>query len=103
LFGNAVKRKPSSIFGVLVIISIFLFVPSCIDYTVLIEADLLSSGEKYEDRDVEDILLDKQLNFIVQSIPIPAFSRPGDTLSDSIIDLSWQIPSSDQKSVTLRC
>ena len=97
------KRKRSSIFGSLVIISIFLFSPAYIDYQVLIEADFLSSGEKYEDRDVEDFLLDKQLNFIVQSSPMPTFSRPGNNLSDPLIGLSWQIPSSDQKPVTLRC
>jgi hypothetical protein len=98
-----VKRKPSSIFGVLVIISIFLFVPSCIDYTVLIEADLLSSGEKYEDRDGEDFLLDNQLNFTIDSSPLSIFSLRENNLFDSLAGLALQVPSSDQKPLTLRC
>jgi len=98
-----VKRKPSSIFGVLVIISIFLFVPSCIDYTVLIEADLLSSGEKYEDQDAEDFSLDKQLNFTINSSPLSIFSLWENNLFHSLTGLALQIPSSDQKPLTLRC
>ncbi len=95
--------KPSSIFGSLVIISIFLFVPSCIDYAVLMEADLLSSGEKYEDRDVEDLLLDKQLNFTIDPSPLSIFSLRENNLFDSLTRLALQIPSSDQKLLTLRC
>jgi hypothetical protein len=98
-----VKRKPSSIFGVLVIILFFLSSPSFIDYQKLLESDFLSSGKKYEDRDIEDFSIDKQLNFIVQSSPMPPFSLLGNNLYNSLIDLSWQIPSFDQKPVTLRC
>ena len=97
------KRKPSSIFGVLVIISIFLFVPSSIDYTVLIEVGLLSPGEKYEDRDAEDFLLDKQLNFTIDSSPLSIFSLRENNLFDLLTSLTLQIPSSDQKPLTLRC
>lgn len=97
------KRKRSSIFGSLVIISIFLFVPSCIDYVVLIEADLVSSGEKYEDRDVDDFLLDKQLGFAVELSPLSIFSLTENNLFNSLTLLALQIPSSDQKPVTLRC
>jgi hypothetical protein len=98
-----VKRKRSSILGALVTIAIFLFSSSYINYQEFIEADFLSSGQKYEDRDVEDFSPDKQLNFIAQSSPMLTFSRPGNNLSDSLIGLSCQIPSSDQKPVTLRC
>jgi hypothetical protein len=98
-----VKRKPSSIFGSLVIISIFLFVPSSIDYTVLIEVDLLSPGEKYEDRDVEDFLLDKQLNFTIDSSPLSIFSLRENNLFESLTGPALQVPSADQKPLTLRC
>jgi hypothetical protein len=97
-----VKRKPSSIFVVLVII-LFLFSPSLIDYQVLIEGDFLSSGEKYEDRDLEDFSLDKQLDLAVESSLLSIFSLLGKNLSDLFTGFSLQIPSPAQKPLPLRC
>jgi hypothetical protein len=101
--GDAVKRRPSSIFGILAIAFLFLFSPAYIDYQGLIEADFLSSGAKYEDRDVEDFSLDKQLNLIIDLSPFSFSSFLGNNLFVSPTDLSLQIPSSDQKPFTLRC
>jgi hypothetical protein len=98
-----VKRKRSSFFGSLVIISIFLFSPSYIAYEELIEADFLSSGKKYEDRDAENFSLDKQPNLTIDSSPSSISSLRGNNLLDLLTGLSLQIPLSDQKPVTLRC
>jgi hypothetical protein len=103
LSGDAVKRKSSSILRVLVIAFLFLFSPAYIDYQELIEADFLSSGEKYEDRDAEDFSFDKQLNLITNSSPFSIFLLLSSNLFDSLTDPSSPIPSSDPKSFTLRC
>jgi hypothetical protein len=87
----------------LVIISFFLFSPSYIDYQKLIEADFLSSGKKYEDRDVENFSIDKQPNLIIAPSPPSILSLRGNNLFASLTDLSLQIPSSEQKPVALRC
>lgn len=98
------KRKKSSLLSVLVFTSIFLFSPAYIDFREFKEADFLSAGEKYEDRDLEDFSVDKQLNFKIESSSFSTFSRPGNNLFDSISGLSFlQIPSSDKKPGTLRC
>jgi hypothetical protein len=97
------KRKSASIFRVLVIAFIFLFTPAYIDYQELTEVDFLSFGEKYEDRDVEDFSLDKQLNFTIGSSPFSIFSQLGNGLLASLTSLSLQLPSLDQKPFTLRC
>lgn len=97
------KGKPSSIFGILAIAFLFLFSPAYIDFQQLIEADFLSSGKKYEDRDVEDFSVDKQMNLIIDSSSFSFFSLVKNHLSASITGLSLQIPSSDPKPLTLRC
>lgn len=96
------KRKPSSIFGVLVIILFFLFTPSFIDYQELIEADFLSTGVEYEDPDIGDFSLDKQLDLAADLSPLSIFSRRDNNLFDSLTSLAMQIPSSDQKPI-MRC
>ncbi len=97
------KKKSSSIFGILAITFLFLFSPAYIVYQQLIEVDFLSSGEKYEDRDMEDFSFDKQLNLISDSGPFSFFSLLENNLFASITRLSFQIPSSDPKPFTLRC
>ena len=97
------KRKPSSIFGGLVVILFFLFTPSFIDYQELIEADFLSTGEEYEDPDIGDFSLDKQLDFAAELSPLSIFPFRENNLFDSLTGLVSQIHSSDQKPVTMRC
>jgi hypothetical protein len=103
LFGDAVKRNRSSIFGVLAIILFFLFTPSFIDYQELIEADFLSTGEDFEDPDIGDFSLDKQLDFAVEISPLSIFSLRENNLFDSLTGLALQISPSNQKLFTLRC
>jgi hypothetical protein len=98
-----VNRKSSSTFGVLVIAFLFLFSPAYNDYQQLIEADFLSSGEKYKDRDVEDFALDKQLNSIIDSGLFSFMSLVENNLFASITGPSLQIASSESKPFTLRC
>ncbi len=97
------KRKSFLISGILVIAFIFLFSPAYIAYQQLIEVDFLSCGEKYEDRDMEGLSLDKQLNLISDSGPFSSFSLLAHNLFASIARLSFQIPSSESKPFTLRC
>ena len=98
------KRKKPSLLSVLVFTSIFLSSPAYIDFQELIEAHFLSARGRYEDRDVEDFSVDKQLNFKIESSSFSTFSRPGNNLFDSLSGLSFlPIPSSDQKPGTLRC
>jgi len=98
-----VKRKPSSILGVLVIILFFLFTPSFIDCQELIEDNFLSSGETYADPDREDFSFDKQLDSAVELSPLSIFSLRENNLFDSLTGLALQIPASDQKPFTLCC
>jgi hypothetical protein len=88
---------------VLVVASIFLFSPAYIDYQELIEAGFLSSGTRYEDRDIEDFSLDKQLNFTIGSSLLPFFSLLGNNFLASSTGLYLQIPLLGQKPFTLRC
>ena len=97
------KREKPSFLMVLVIASISLFSPVYIDYQVLIEADFLSSGTRYEGRDIEDFSLDKQQNSTIGSSLLSIFSPPENNLFDSPTGLSLQIPSPGQKPITLRC
>ncbi len=97
------KRKPSSIFGILVIAFLFLFSPAYIDFQQLIEADFLSSGKKYEDRDVENFSLDKQVNLVIDSTPFSFFSLLENYFLTSITGLSLEISSSGPQPLALRC
>ena len=97
------KRQLASVIGILAIAVLFLFSSAYIDYQQLIEADFLSSGKKYEDRDVEDFSVDKQLNLSIDSSPFSFFLLQANNLFASVIGPSFQIPSSDPKTFTLRC
>ena len=89
------KRKPSSIFVVLVIGLFFLLLPSFIGYQELVV--------KYEDRDIEDFSLDKHLDLAVESTLLSIFSLLRNNLSDSFTGLALQIASAAQKRLPLRC
>lgn len=97
------KRKKFLLLRVLVFTSIFLFSPAYIDYQELIQVDFLSPGTKYEDRDIEDFSLAKQLNFTIGSNLLVFFRLPENNLFDPPTGLSLQIPSPGQKPFTLRC
>lgn len=97
------KRKRSSILGLLGIISIFLLAPAYIDCEEFIKADFLFPVAKYEDQAIEDSSLNTQMTFIIVSGSLSIFSFRGDNPFDSLTGLSLQILSSDEKPFTLRC
>ena len=97
------KRKELSLLRVLVFTSIFLFSPVYLDYGDLIEDDFLSSEMGFEDRDIEVVSIDKQLNFTIRSNHLPIFPLRGNSLFYSPTEFSLQTPSPCQKPFTLRC
>ena len=97
------KRKPSSIFVVLVIGLFFLLLPSFIGYQEGIEGYFFLSVVKYEERDIEDFSLDKHLDLAVESALLSIFSFLRNNLSDSFTGLALQIASAAQKPLPLRC
>ena len=97
------KRKESSPLRVLFFALLFLFSPAYIDYQELIEDDFLSSGMRFEDRDIEDFSFDKQLNFTIGLSFLSVYSLLGNNFFDSSTGLYLQIPPLAQEPFALRC
>ena len=100
--GVTVKCKPSS-FGFLAIVFLFLFSPCYGDIQIFLDADCASSDEKFENPDVEDLPIDKQLSLILGSCPFVSPCVPDKIVLRSIGDPSPQIFSLSFTTSVLRC
>ncbi len=65
------KRKATFNGAFFLTACLFLFVPAYMDYEVLAESDCLSATAKYENLDFEDLPIEKQVNVIAASSPVP--------------------------------
>jgi len=72
-------------------------------YEILLEADFLGHGLKFEAADLENLFVDKQKSLEIgpkaSSMLCPEDVNP----SEQLFPLYFQVPSADQTPITLRC
>jgi hypothetical protein len=70
--------------GILAVAFLFLSSSAYIDYQQSMEADFLSAGKRYEDRDMDDFSLIRQFDFAITSNSFSIFSLLRDNLPASL-------------------
>ena len=97
------KRNSTSIIPALVTAFLFLFIPACIDYQELTEVELLSLGQRFENRELEDFSFDEYLVSTVGPNRFSIWSPLGNGLLAALTGFSLQTWFSDQQMSSLRC
>jgi len=97
------KTKFLLIFSVLGISLIFLSSSTFSYYDKMIEADFFTSGKKFESRDVEDLLIDKQSPLGIIPNPFSLFLFLEDNFLEFFSSFSLPIPLLHPIFSVLRC
>jgi hypothetical protein len=97
------KTKFLLVFSVLGISLIFLSSSTFSYYDKMVEADFFNSGKKYEARDVEDLLIDKQSPLGVIPNPFSLFLFLEDNFLGFFSSFSLSTPLLHPTSSVLRC
>jgi len=72
-------------------------------YESLIEADFLGHGLKFEAADLENLFVDKQKSLEIDPRVFSFLCSEGVNPSDQFFPFYFQVPSTDQTPLTLRC
>jgi len=97
------ERNSTSILPALVTAFLFLFTPACIDYQELTEVELLSLGQRFENREVEDFSFDEHLVLTIGPNRLSIWSPFVNRLLAALTGFSLQTWFSDQQLSCLRC
>ncbi len=97
------KHRTISTFLIVGIPFIFILACTYSNYNVLIEADFITDGTKYEAGDLDDLCVDKQLNFSFMLSESFLINSPEMDLHGVLIRTSFQVFSINSLSSILRC
>ena len=99
------RREDRIQFVLAIIISFTLSISSMpINYSNLLEGDVFSPNQYFENSDEENLLVGEKENSEGLQIPSPLVTQPsGKDILDETYYSFYQIPSFNQKSTVLRC
>jgi hypothetical protein len=97
------KRRAISTFLILSLSFLFPLTSAYSNYNTLIEADFLTQGKKFEAGDLDNLWVDKQINW--DFMPSESFvtASPEINLQGVLLAFSYQVISIDSSFFVLRC
>jgi hypothetical protein len=97
------KRRAISTFLILSLSFLFLLGSAYSNYNTLIEADFLTQGTKFEAGDLDNLWVDKPINWDFMPSESFVIASPEINLHGLLIAFSYQVISIDSSLSVLRC
>ncbi len=97
------KHRVISTFLIVGIPFIFLLASTYSNYNILIEADFITDGTKFEAGDLDDLCVDKQINLVFMPSESFLIGSPEINLHGFLIRSSFEVVSINSPFSVLRC